>query len=432
MQAKVSPAFFISANDMKIFRISLFVVAVLCCQAVSAQSHDLIVFDGSRSESFGSKNLLTAHKIVYSAQDRLIPDTLFRENKWWKKGFGFVYRMSRFALFDAQIDYFTALTQHEVFGHGARYREMGHRENSFHLNLFFPYGDGSGFARSGPLKPGVSISPQERIAKIFAGNEANQVLAQDLSLNILLNNKIHYRQASLFLITQNNLAAYIWQTRLMKNGNISYGNDITSYLFEVNALYGGQGKTYDIKSLSEQCLISLANPIQLYAAYSVLIRYGIQGKKQSERIPRIRMGKLYYLPALNYSLSPFGSRYHLVQYFTFSHRLLTADLHMGDQRFYPSYGLKLSANPVYENHILTLNACTEIWQQAELELDYSPVRNLPQRWGGLISVEGLVRPLKLPNQLGLYLLLGYKTKGYTMGEALDKGLILRFGLSGQF
>jgi hypothetical protein len=351
--------FFNYLSRLMFRRIVLLSVILFLGLPVFSQPLRTLTYDLKQSQHFGSGNLRSAHRAAVLWQDRLIPDTLWRETNFWRKSAGFAYRMTRYWLFDGQIDYVTALTQHEVFGHGARYREMGYQENAFHLNFYFPYGDGSGYARTGILKEGFRITAQERITEVLGGNEATQLLALDLADEMLSGDGMHYRQAGLFLITQNNLAAYIWQTRLFKNSSVAYNGDIASYMLDVNSLYWGRGETYRIKALSEQCLVSLANPIQLYAAYTLLIRYGVMGKKKLERIPMIRMGKMHYLPALNYSLSPFGSRFHLLQYFAFSKRLLRTDLYMGDQRFFPSYGLSITGHRLFESRVVTLDATIE-------------------------------------------------------------------------
>ena len=157
------------------------------------QSYPPIIFDKQQSEYFGAYNLITLHKSVYSFQDKYIPDTIITEKNFFGKAFGFAYRMGKLFVLDFQEDFFIALVQHEAFGHGARYREFGHQDNTFHFSPFFPFGTGSGFASSGNLKSGEIITPHESITKVFSGNEANLVLANTLSSQFLLNDTIHYR-----------------------------------------------------------------------------------------------------------------------------------------------------------------------------------------------------------------------------------------------
>jgi hypothetical protein len=409
-----------------------FFLCLLWFEDAGAQSYNTLVFDNHQSEMFGAGNLSTLHKALYSFQDKIIPDTLFRENKWWKQSGGFVYRMARLWLFDAQIDYLVALSQHEMFGHGSRFREMGCQNNSFHLSLFFPFGGGHGFARTGDLKKGYVVTYAENIAITFSGNEGNSILANTLADQMLLDHSIHYRQALLYLISQNNLISYIWYTRLKKNSTTSYSNDIKSYIFETRNLYNGHGKAYTVQSLSEQSLITLANPLQLYAAYTILVKYGIRGKKQWNNIPMIPMGRVSYLPALAYDLTPFGSRYHLFNYFTYKNKLFSADLQYGDNRFCDFNGISLSAFNIIDMPRIGFNATMECWNQPDMELHkYAPLE-IKHKAGGLIKLDVILRPFRFKSKLGLYLQLGYKTKGYSSGEPLDHSIILRYGISGRF
>jgi hypothetical protein len=394
-----------------------------------AQSDKEIIFDSRQSEVFGAKNLTALHSVLYHFQDKIIPDTLFRENKWWKKSGGFVYRMARLWLFDAQVDYLIALSQHEVFGHGARFREMGYNSNSFHLGLFFPYGSGHGFANHGGWTPGNIITLQESLTATFGGNEGNLVLANNLGNQMLLDRSIHYRQAVLYLISQNNLISYIWYSRLNTKYWNTSNNDIKNYISETKFIYGSRGKAYTIRSLSEQSLLTLANPLQLYAAYTILVKYGIQGKKKWDHIPMIPLGSVRYLPALGYDLTPFGSRYHFFNYVAYYNYKFSADISYADNRYFDYYGLSITAFDILYLSWFRMNATLEGWNQPELELNQNTPLKTNSKLGGLASVELFLHPLFLKNQLSVYLQIGYKTKGYSAGEPLDHSLILRYGLS---
>ncbi len=411
------------------------ILAICICPLVSrGQASYTLAFDRYQSEHFGAGNMITAHKALYTFQDAVIPDTLFVENRWYKKTGGFFYRMLRFWLLDAQLDYLTVLTQHEVFGHGARYREMGHIKNSFHINLFFPYGDGSGYARSGELNPGHQSTPQTRISEVFAGNEATQLMSNDLEAAMLLNGTIHYRQASLFLASRNNLPAYIWRTRLLNNTNPFASDDIATYIMDINNIYFREAisRRIEINRLSIECLTSLLDPIQVYSAYAILVSYGIKGKKSLSKIPMIRLGNVGYLPSFQYSLTPFGPQFHMINYVKWEKRLFSAAFSYGIGGRYQSYGVQLASYKCLQLPWIELDAKAELWHQQELQLDHYSYVPLPPKTGGSASVQCYLHPLKNNRNIGLYLQGGYKTKGYMLGENLDHGLILRYGLSGRF
>jgi hypothetical protein len=149
-------------------------------------------------------------------------------------------------------------------------------------------------------------------------------------------------------------------------------------------------------------------------------------------IPMIRLGPLRYLPEVNYSLTPFGSQYHFIQHFAFSKRLISANISIGDHKFYPFYGVNATCYSLIKYRFISLNVTGAFWSQPEIEGDDYSLRNFSVQPGGAIKTDLFIRPLKLPYELGLYLQLGYKTKGYLPGEDLRKTWILRAGVSGTF
>ncbi len=72
-----------------------------------------------------------------------------------------------------------------------------------------------------------------------------------------------------------------------------------------------------------------------------------------------------------------------------------------------------------------MQACS----QPELQLeDRTLVENEPQL-GYLLRADVSYFPFKESIDFGLFVQLGYKKKRYVLGERLDKGLLLQFGIS---
>ncbi len=413
------------------FLLKILTISLLVSLNTKAQSYSQIIFDENQSQNFGSANLITLHKALYLFEDKHLRDTLFKENNFIKKTGGFGYRMAKLLLLDAQIDCFTALLQHEVFGHGARYREYGYKGNSFNLNLYFPFGDGSGFAQRGVLRPGYkSPTYQENISIAIGGVDAEMLLANNITNQMLLDDTLHYRQGLLYLISQNNGLLYLWSTRLENPAKIKSNNDMVAYINDMNFFYAKPNtEKYNLNTLSNQSLISFANPIQIYSALSILYTYGIKGQKQLSKIPMIKLGNVRYLPAFNYSLTPFGSQYHFINYVRFKSMLLNADFMLGDNAFNNFYGISLKGFNLINKKRITLNFHLDIWNQPNLELDNYSKPTGANQTGGACKVDIMLRPFSKQNKLGLFVQTGYKTKGYITGEALAESFILRYGIS---
>ena len=103
------------------------VAVVIFCHGhgAIAQARYLVGMDGTLSASMGAENLIAIHRAVYALQDRALKPKLFDETTKARKSAGILYRLGKTALLDNVIDHLPALVQHEVFGHGARFREFG-------------------------------------------------------------------------------------------------------------------------------------------------------------------------------------------------------------------------------------------------------------------------------------------------------------------
>jgi len=405
--------------------------SIACSFSSRGQSYSHLVFDGKQSQYFGADDLITLHHALYSFEDKYIPNKLFRENNFIKKTAGFGYRAIKLLILDAQLDCFIALTQHEVFGHGSRFREMGFKKNTFNLNLYWPFGDASGTSYYGTLKTGMKYpTAQEYIAINIGGVGGEKLMANNLTSQMLLEDTLHYRQGLLYLIAQNNLLLYLWDTRFTPTNKIKAGNDMMNFITGITNVYSHPvDRTYELKKLSLQSLVSFANPLQLYSAFSIIYTYGVKGQNQLNKIPMIRFGQVRYLPMLDYSFTPFGSLFHFVNYIRYKRMLFSGDFSLGDNTFKDFYGISLKGYNLLNTKIITLNGHLDFWNQPVLELDnyYKPTGgNAP---GGAIKADVILRPFKLPNKLGLFLEAGYKTKGYIEGETLASSLILRYGIS---
>lgn len=395
--------------------------------ALYGQSASQLLYDEKQSMQVGAANLITLHHALYQFTDKYVRDTLFAENTIFRKATGAGYRLAKLALLDHPIDQFMSLTQHEVFGHGFRYREFEYESVFYNLKIGFPYGRGGGYAGSW----GARIPPtaQERNVLNSGGVEANRILADNITYQVLLDDEIHYRQGLLFYIAQNNLLRYLWSSR---NGTrtLDGSNDMSNYINGINGMYGvGLTDKYSLTKLSNQSLITFINPMQAYALYSILYNYIIKGEKRMKRLPMIRVSNLGYLPALNYSLTPFGSQYHFINHVKYKQTLISADFTAGDRTFNDFYGVSLKGFNLINKQKLSLNVHADLWNQPELELEeYTTVKH-SNTMGGAIKTDIIYKPLKRDNRMGLFIQIGYKSKGFVMGEMLAETHILRFGLS---
>lgn len=393
------------------------------------QSQFPLIYDNDQSHYFGAYNSIFVHKAIYSFQDNYIPDTLRREIRLSIKCVGFGYRMAKLFLLDFQEDFLFGLIQHEAFGHAARWREFGSKNNSVTVNLFFPFGDGSGSTQFGNVVG--NFTPHKNLALSIGGVEANMVLANTLCYNFLQSDSIHYRQALLYLISQNDQLLYIWSDRI-KGQNTNGGGDMLGYVSNLNNLYNPTQNPYTIEKLSIQSIVSVISPIQIYSAFTLFYSYGLMGKKYLSKIPMIRFGNVRYLPYLNYNLSPFGSEYLFCNAVKYKNKLLIADMGIGENTFNNFYRLRIKLFNLLKNNKVGMNLHVDAWNQPELELEPNANTKTENQIGGAVKIDFMLHPFQNKNNISLYTQLGYKTKGFIIGEPLAETFILRYGISFHF
>ena len=143
---------------------------------------------------------------------------------------------------------------------------------------------------SGPTGPNTNLL----IA--IAGNEANQVLAQEILLRNFKHRKLDVFSYGLWLMSEQNLTYYIWRVRGSKKYRELPGNDIVSYITEINK------KHHSVKGITLNQLlyasyaVFLLNPVlytYLWSSYTYL------GKGQRETNITLHKHKRNSLHALN-------------------------------------------------------------------------------------------------------------------------------------
>ncbi len=84
---------------------------------------------------------------------------------------------------------------HEIFGHGARFRELGEGELSYGFDAPIPYGSGDAFTRFNGAFP---ISPLADLTASASGMEAQHSLADAIAERAVARGRLHYREGWLY------------------------------------------------------------------------------------------------------------------------------------------------------------------------------------------------------------------------------------------
>lgn len=388
-----------------------------------------LLFDNIYSARMGAHSIITLHRGIYGLENRFLKARWFEENNFGKKAAGLTYRLAKTILLDNVVDHLSFLAQHEVFGHGARYREFGFVANEFTLNLPPPYGDGKGWAQTGYLEEQREVSPHEYIAMKFGGSESNIILSGILRANWLRRGSIHYRESILYLLSANDLSAYILRTKYGLRGR--GGNDVLNYLRALNALEGHpleEDYKLTLDDLSALAWISLLNPFQYLSLYAYFKTYLWSGN-ESFRIPMIKFWGAEYLPSFRLGLTPFGPEFYFENFVLKSGRILNFYFRYGDHTFHKFWGMGVRVVDIVRGQRFAVNTRLDIWDQPRLLLGGGTIR---ESRGGLgVAVFGTIyyRISKNRSLFHLAAQVGYKTAGFLEGEQLAGGFVLRLGIS---
>lgn len=418
---------------------ALLIVIYLCFWMFSnilyAQPNYYLIYDKDLSQTVGAENLITIHKAFYTFQDKYLPPTIIEEPKGWNRKqlfkdnwlvftTNFLYRTSKTMLIDLPISSFLSTTQHEVFGHGARFREFGANNNGYQINFPLPYGKGGGWAYAYGGGPPTSID--ENMAVFFSGSESNSVMADIMRSKWVIGDSIHYRESMLYNESLHNLTMYIFGVR-WNWIDITPGNDIKNYVDSINHKYSNiSGKKYSINDLAWHTAVNFLDPFQFFAIFSYS-NYISFGYKKIE-LPMISFWGIKYLPSFNLALTPFGTEFYFNNFIKHNEQTYKIYCRYGDPKFETFWGAGATVHNIIVVDYLTVNASMDFWKQPSLELQdgNDTFRRSTSGMGYRLQTE---IELSIPkSNLGLVCHLGYKSDGYLLGENLSKSANFRLGL----
>ena len=384
--------------------------------------------DATRSSAMGAENLVALHRSIFALEDRLLRPRLFDEGTAGRKTAGIMYRLGKTVLLDNAIDQIAVLTQHEVFGHGARFREFGYTDISYKLSLFPPYGKGSGFA-SASLGRGRRTTRHERIGVTAGGSEANTVLAKAIRSKWLQRGgAVKSREIIVYLSSSLDLTWYILQTRVRSRP--SPGNDVANYLRDLNLLEGQppSENKLTLEQLSAHTLAGLLNPTVLWAMYAYSVSYLYRGSAET-RLPMFRIGAARYLPSFRLGLTPYGTEIIFENLILHSGRVSNLYLRYGIPSFHRFGGFGVAVERLASMRGIMFSPRAEIWHQPPLLLGGERVRRGRSGLGGGIWTRVDYQLEARRYKPGIWLEIGNKTDGFVEGEAFGRGFTLRLGLS---
>jgi hypothetical protein len=194
---------------------------VLTPYAAAAQTETqpyAVVFDSYMTPAAGAEDLLALQHVLASVEDRWLPLKLGGESTRRGLAAGILYRTGKFIGLDVPQDHLLMVVAHEVFGHGARFRELGDGTIGYGFDAPIPYGSGDAFTRFSGRFP---VSPLAHLNVSASGIEAQHVLADGIAARSAARGRLHYREAWLYFESRITGMTYILSARFTVDAQVS-------------------------------------------------------------------------------------------------------------------------------------------------------------------------------------------------------------------
>jgi hypothetical protein len=403
----------------------LFAPATLLAQ--SSVPHT-VVFDSYMTPAAGAQGLLTMQHLLATAEDRWLPLKIGTERSRPALALGILYRSGKFLALDMPQDHFLLVVAHEVFGHGARFRELGDGRLRYGFDAPIPYGSGDAFTRFNGRFP---ISPLADLNVSAAGMEAQHALADAIAERAVARGRLHYREGWLYFESRLAAVSYI----LSASPTSSEGHDAADFLETFEKACTAPCSPLTRNYVQRRALLALVDPLLYYSMYGLAVSY-IGNGNTTGPMPLIPVGGgVRLMPSLGYALAPYGAEWTLRTAFQQGQRaerrerrLTNVALRVGNTGASSAWGLSVRAADALRVRRLHVGLAADIWRQPELLADKTSDE---QHLGaGVVAtvIVPLPRLLRSRWSDGIQVAAGYKSQGYVPGEQLSGGGVLRVGV----
>ena len=410
------------SKNLKMVKIkAALLMIIFTCFLGKAQSRYTCTCESQKGQFYSGENI----NACFHATDFV--DTLLFPTKIKQEGSGSqvintAYRFSKLLLTNYVLSDYIMTMNHERFGHG--YRALQAQGNIIGITYNPPPPFGNEFSFISLVGLGDATN-QERLLMTMGGSEANMVVSDIMRKNFLLDGSLNYNFAVAYLYGSNDMPGY---TAFVKNefgDPNTYRRNINEFYFQRESLTQSRMRTISLFAL-------LTDPINFYAFKSLFYDYLFYGKRSS-KVKFIPISdNVGLLPRFRFEYTPYGPELVYQSYFKKGKELYQTSFSHGDGIFYSSWRIGARAWNLKPTERLSFNVVTELWDQPQIDFysDDILVRN-----SGLGGLFNLTANYDFLTDFGSYSLLGatiqagYKTAGYSLGEQLSRGPILRAGLS---
>ncbi len=404
---------------------AILLTALTSCRVAAAQDEPpyVVVLDRFMTPASGTADLLTVERFLAAVEDRWLPPSRFHESTPLTHALGIGYRIGKWFALDLPQDHFLTVVGHEVFGHGARLREIGAEPITYGFDAPIPYGPGGAVTS---FSGDVTLTRADVLGIDTAGIEAQNVLADHIGGQALGAGFLPYRGAWLYLESRLAGLRYIRSV----SPQSSPGHDVKAFIEDFNDQCDPPVCTpQSASTLKRRALLMLADPMLAYAGYTWAVSYVVRGRS-SATVPMISMPhEIRYLPGLRFEMTPYGTAVTTEHIFVRDRRLTRVAVGVGDTGRHHAWDVGVAASDFLRGAWWHADLNVDIWRQPTLD---TPPNSQVFMTGGLAAASARIpfgRRGAAGGRADILIEGGYKSDGFVRGERLHAGPIVRVGVT---
>ena len=407
------------------------IILILFCSFLYAgeNKEDYIVeWDTNFSPYSGSENILFVHEGMQYLVGKTFP------HKKEKKPISILVRLGAMIFIWQPLTELELVTQHEVFGHGYRIRDIGLDRASvvkYKIKAPIPYSDGGGAT---VYNFSSKLTSFQETAISAGGVEATAILANRLKMKFMESLRLDPKKAMLYLGAEQDLTAYV----LSLNDSVIFaneGHDIKGYLKWLNITY--LDDDLSTGQITKAALINFIDPMTYYSI-GAYFYYIFTGK--DIKIWTINYKNLKFLPNARLGLAPYGLEYYLENFLLYKESPIYTYFRIGNHNDNTFWGAGLEYRKLLKFNQNNLGFRFDFYRQPKIyskegittweniQVGYSEDDLKKMCFGTsfyLIFDKNISKKL----DLAFHFEIGYKTDGFIQGESLKATPIVRVGLN---
>lgn len=313
---------------------------------------------------------------------------------------------------------------HEIFGHGARGRELG-LGPVYQFSLPEPYraifspddhAEHSAFTQFSATHP----PEQDRdLATTFAGIEANLRTSYVIESDMVKHDGFVHHADLLAYLGKLVYSSSVYDSRVLSRTGFDSGNDVSSYvtlLAERFNRYRPDDRVAVAKRLQTAYIWNFMDPTLALAVYGAARRVVMGDRYVQAPLPHLFGAAVYAAPRFN--LSPFGAEHYVDVFAAKGGALLDVYGRVGSSGLASYTGGGAHLTDVAVSSRVRLGAEVDVWSQPETLLAVRNAYVRPQIFGASGGVTGAIA---IAAGFGMLGKLAYKSAGYLQGQPLDEG-----------